>query len=140
MPRIIIAPDKVYELTKERYTIGRDPDNDIVIHSRWVSRHHAYLERLEDGAYRIVDGSEEGAPSANGYYSNVPQTADESHEVQRFPKKLTPVGDGQYQSPDKPLANGLLPEVRQVRNQKPHRLINGASIIFGNGAELTYFD
>ena len=42
-----------YTLTQDRITIGRAPDNDIVIDSKIVSRHHAYLERTAEG-YRFV--------------------------------------------------------------------------------------
>ncbi len=40
-------------LTKARVTIGRAEDNDIIIPSRVVSRHHAYLQRV-DGGYMFV--------------------------------------------------------------------------------------
>ena len=40
---------KIYTLTNPRVTIGRLEDNEIVIDSRIVSRHHAYLERVQDG-------------------------------------------------------------------------------------------
>jgi ABC-type multidrug transport system ATPase subunit/pSer/pThr/pTyr-binding forkhead associated (FHA) protein len=37
-----------YSLSKTRVTIGRAEDNEIVIESRIVSRHHAYLDRVQD--------------------------------------------------------------------------------------------
>ncbi|HUV27494.1 MAG TPA: FHA domain-containing protein [Anaerolineales bacterium] len=40
---------KTYTLTNPRVTIGRLKDNEIVIDSRIVSRHHAYLDRVQDG-------------------------------------------------------------------------------------------
>ncbi len=43
----------VYTLTKDLVTVGRADDNDIVISSKIVSRHHARLERA-DGGYQIV--------------------------------------------------------------------------------------
>src|SRR5579859_821615 len=36
-------------------TIGRYPDNTVVLTHPLVSRHHAQLELLNSGAYRIVD-------------------------------------------------------------------------------------
>lgn len=42
-----------YTLTREAYTLGRAPDNDIVINSQIVSRHHARIERV-DGSYRLA--------------------------------------------------------------------------------------
>ncbi|NIM93573.1 MAG: FHA domain-containing protein [Anaerolineales bacterium] len=44
---------RTYKLTKGTITLGRSPDNDIVIDSQIVSRHHARLERSVDG-YRLV--------------------------------------------------------------------------------------
>ena len=40
-------------LDKDRITIGRSEDNDIVIPSPVISRQHAYLERVGDG-YRLI--------------------------------------------------------------------------------------
>lgn len=44
---------QAYKLTQETLTIGRAEDNDIVISSKIVSRHHARLERVE-GGYQFV--------------------------------------------------------------------------------------
>ncbi|HIE57803.1 MAG TPA: FHA domain-containing protein [Anaerolineales bacterium] len=44
---------KRYPLTKDRITLGRAADNDIVVDSKIVSRYHATLERVE-GGYRFV--------------------------------------------------------------------------------------
>lgn len=46
-------PPQSYTLERQRITIGRAEDNDIVLPSPIVSRHHAYLER-SDGGYRLV--------------------------------------------------------------------------------------
>jgi ABC transport system ATP-binding/permease protein len=51
----------VYTLTKDILTIGRAEDNDIVIGSKIVSRHHAQLQRRGDG-YEIVQSPEAGNP------------------------------------------------------------------------------
>jgi ABC transport system ATP-binding/permease protein len=55
-------PPQNYTLTKEQVTIGRAPDNDIVIDSKIVSRHHARLERLRDGGYQLVPFPDAGNP------------------------------------------------------------------------------
>ena len=47
-------PPQTHTLRQERLTIGRAEDNDIVLPSRIVSRHHAYLEATGDGGYRLV--------------------------------------------------------------------------------------
>jgi ABC transport system ATP-binding/permease protein len=52
---------KTYSLVKTRVTIGRLEDNEIVIDSRIVSRHHAVLERLQDG-YLLTVIPEAGNP------------------------------------------------------------------------------
>lgn len=58
-----------------KYTIGRDVNNNIQLHSRFVSRQHAVLLRVPGSApgkylYRIVDGDLSGKPSVNGVIIN----------------------------------------------------------------------
>lgn len=58
-----------------KYTIGRDVNNNIQLHSRFVSRQHAILLRVPGSApgkylYRIVDGDLSGKPSVNGVIIN----------------------------------------------------------------------
>jgi ABC-type multidrug transport system ATPase subunit len=48
-------------LDKDRIHIGRAEDNDIVVPSRIVSRHHAVLERI-DGGYQISPDPQAGNP------------------------------------------------------------------------------
>ncbi len=53
-------------------TIGRAPDNQIVLNDGRASRHHAYI-KFNDGAYLLVDGVIEGAQvkrSANKVFVN----------------------------------------------------------------------
>ncbi len=49
-PELIVtiagSPEQRYPLTTEIITVGRSDDNDIVIQSQIVSRHHAHLERF----------------------------------------------------------------------------------------------
>jgi len=57
------------------YSIGRDPTNSIVLHSRLVSRQHAILLRVttpETASYsfRIIDGDLQGKRSTNGLIIN----------------------------------------------------------------------
>ncbi|MCI0394192.1 MAG: FHA domain-containing protein [Chloroflexi bacterium] len=54
-------PLLTYTLTKDRVTIGRAEDNDIVVNSKIVSRHHARLERVGDG-YQLVPFPDAGNP------------------------------------------------------------------------------
>ncbi|MEU6956103.1 FHA domain-containing protein [Streptomyces sp. NPDC045714] len=54
-------PTTVRPLPAKTVRIGRDPGNDLVIDDLVVSRHHAELRALADGAYEIVDlGSHNG--------------------------------------------------------------------------------
>lgn len=46
-------PQQTFTLKRQRITIGRAEDNDIILPSPIVSRHHAYLER-SNGGYRLV--------------------------------------------------------------------------------------
>jgi tetratricopeptide (TPR) repeat protein len=61
-------------LDRDCYTIGRDPKCDICLHSQYVSRQHAVLNRITrpDGTvlYQIVNGSLDGKPSTNGILVN----------------------------------------------------------------------
>jgi hypothetical protein len=64
MPRLIIRSAEsgpvTHELTEESITIGRAPDNMIVLEDASVSGHHAQLQRSGD-VYRIKDlGSTNG--------------------------------------------------------------------------------
>ncbi|MEN9229662.1 MAG: FHA domain-containing protein [Thermostichus sp. DG02_5_bins_236] len=61
-------------LNAATYSIGRDPNSAIVIHSSAVSRQHALLLRLPQKArqytYRLLDGNIEGKRSTNGIMVN----------------------------------------------------------------------
>jgi ABC-type multidrug transport system ATPase subunit/predicted component of type VI protein secretion system len=58
-PQLIVSvagtEPQTYELTKSTITLGRSPDNDIVIGSKIVSRHHARLEGAYGGYQFVVD-------------------------------------------------------------------------------------
>jgi ABC-type multidrug transport system ATPase subunit/pSer/pThr/pTyr-binding forkhead associated (FHA) protein len=79
-PQLIVAIAgqalMTYALSKTRVTIGRSEDNEIVIDSRIVSRHHAYLDRLQDG-YLLTVMPEAGNPVL---FDGRPLTA--SHKLQ----------------------------------------------------------
>ena len=74
---LIIEDDKgrrEYTLEESVYSLGRDPQCDIRIHSMFISRHHATLVRQirDDGScvYKVVDGNVQGKQSANGLLVN----------------------------------------------------------------------
>ena len=68
MPEILVKfEDKVIEkfiTEKKRITIGRTPDNDIVLDNRGVSRRHAQIE-FGDNQAVIIDNE-----SLNGTFVN----------------------------------------------------------------------
>lgn len=55
---------RAYALTNDRYSIGRDPESDIVIDQREVSRRHADVIRMAS-EYVVAD-----CGSANGVFVN----------------------------------------------------------------------
>jgi pSer/pThr/pTyr-binding forkhead associated (FHA) protein len=75
MPEIIVKfEDKVIEkfiTEKKRITIGRTPDNDIVLDNRGVSRRHAQIEFSENQAV-IIDNE-----SLNGTFVNSRRVSEE---------------------------------------------------------------
>jgi pSer/pThr/pTyr-binding forkhead associated (FHA) protein len=75
MPEIIVKfEDKVIEkfiTEKKRITIGRTPDNDIVLDNRGVSRRHAQIEFNENQAL-IIDNE-----SLNGTFVNSRRVSEE---------------------------------------------------------------
>src|SRR5690606_40257096 len=68
MPRFILSLDgqilAEYNMTKERYTVGRLPDNDIRIDNAAVSGHHSLLINI------LNDSFLEDLNSTNGTYVN----------------------------------------------------------------------
>jgi diguanylate cyclase (GGDEF)-like protein len=66
---------KTFYLERPTYSLGRHSENDIVIDSQRVSRHHATLLRRTDVktnhySYWILDGDLQGNRSRNGIYVN----------------------------------------------------------------------
>ncbi len=63
---VVTTPEwnREFPLKKDSVTLGREPDNDIIIGADVVSRHHAVLEKRESG-YLIKDlGSTNGINEA----------------------------------------------------------------------------
>jgi len=62
------------QLTADKYTIGRESDNTVRLHSDFVSRYHAILLKVHysnrPDTYRIIDGSTSGKISKNGIVLN----------------------------------------------------------------------
>ncbi len=68
MARLMLSLDgqvlAEYNMTKERYTIGRLPDNDVRIDNGAVSGHHALVINILDDSFL------EDLNSTNGTYVN----------------------------------------------------------------------
>jgi hypothetical protein len=64
MPKLIIS-DVTYELVDEAITIGRGPDNTIVVNDPSISTHHAHL-LLEGDTYRLKDLDSTNGTRVNG--------------------------------------------------------------------------
>jgi ABC-type multidrug transport system ATPase subunit len=56
----------VHEVRRDVVHIGRDDDNDVVVHDLLVSRHHAELRRGAGGALTIVDLHSHNGTFVNG--------------------------------------------------------------------------
>jgi len=87
----IVPEIRPIPLGAPQISIGRHPDNDLVLNHQQVSGHHARLERMPNG-YRIVD-----LGSTNGVYVNarrIPnhQMLNPNDEVRIGPFKLTYTG------------------------------------------------
>ncbi|MBD2102003.1 EAL domain-containing protein [Leptolyngbya sp. FACHB-261] len=66
---------QIISLEESTYSIGRDPSNSIVLHSKEVSRQHATLLRLTNPktthySFRIIDSNLQGKRSTNGLFVN----------------------------------------------------------------------
>ena len=64
MPKLVIG-GLVHELTDNMVTVGRAPDNTIVLYDPSVSGHHAQLERSGD-SYRLKDLDSTNGTRVNG--------------------------------------------------------------------------
>lgn len=70
-----------WALTQSQLLIGRDPDCDIVIADRQVSRHHALLKRVADG-YVVEDLGSKNGTHLNGVALHGPQPLQDGDLIQ----------------------------------------------------------
>jgi len=149
MPEIIVKfEDKVIEkfiTEKKRVSIGRTPDNDIVLDNRGVSRRHAQIEFSDDQAI-IIDNE-----SLNGTFVNSSRITEEvlKDKDAIIIGKFTMVYNSVAEKAANPFeADGTM--VLQTRKQREllakdekNRSItadSGASVLLGeNGAEFEQF-
>ncbi len=57
---------------KNAWSMGRHPGNTIALADRWVSRHHAEVQRLETGDYYLVDLASGNGSFVNGQRVTMP--------------------------------------------------------------------
>lgn len=149
MPEIIVKfEDKVIEkfiTEKKRVSIGRTPDNDIVIDNRGVSRRHAQIEFSEDQAV-IIDNE-----SLNGTFVNSARITEEvlSDNDKIIIGKFTLI----YHAVPEKNSNPFEADGTMVLNTKKQRELlakdernkaitadSGASVLLGeNGADFDQF-
>jgi DNA-binding response OmpR family regulator len=73
-----------WTLVKPETTIGRWPDNDVVVDDRWVSRYHAQIRREED-RYLIQDRDSRNGTFVNGQRVVEPRILADGDVVQVTP-------------------------------------------------------
>ncbi len=72
---------------RSRWTIGREEQSTIQIPGRWISREHAYIERLETGDWHLVDLGSRNGSFVNGRRVTVPAILRDGDEI-RFGETL----------------------------------------------------
>jgi pSer/pThr/pTyr-binding forkhead associated (FHA) protein len=122
MPKLIIS-GVPYELVDEAITIGRGPDNTIVVNDPSISTHHAQL-LLEHDTYRLTDLDSTNGTRVNG--KPVTET------VLRFDDRIRfGAAEARYESAEvggsKPLPKpeGIKAQFREGGAELPH--LTGAS-------------
>ena len=107
MPKLIIS-GVTYELVDMAITIGRGPDNTIVVNDPSISTHHAQL-LLEGDAYRLKDLDSTNGTRVNG--KPVTETVLHFDDRIRFG-----VAEARYESSE---ATGLkpLPNLEEINTQ-----------------------
>jgi len=64
----VFADEKLvdqFDVTSESISIGRNPDNDLVLNSKGVSKHHAVIEKKGPNYFLIDSGSSNGTYIGN---------------------------------------------------------------------------
>lgn len=84
-PRLVLLggtePAHQISLSQDLVSIGRSPENDIVIDDRLVSRHHAQIER-ERGQYLISDRGSRNGTFVDGQRISEPHVLRDGDEIQ----------------------------------------------------------
>ena len=103
-----------WPLDAKETTIGRWPDNNVVIDDRWVSRHHARIVRR--GLHYVVEdlGSKNGT-FVNGQRLTDPQELEDGDRIQVAPKYEFTFVDAEATAPVRPAGPRLRLDAAQRR-------------------------
>jgi pSer/pThr/pTyr-binding forkhead associated (FHA) protein len=77
MPGVLREPTSKVRIQSKVMTIGRRPDNDIVVHDLGVSKQHAELRVSPTGTYSIIDLGSHNGTFVNGSRVNQAQLKDD---------------------------------------------------------------
>lgn len=81
---VIRSTSETYEfpLVNDVYwTVGRSKDNNILIPNPWISRSHAFIQKLENGAFYLIDLGSRNGTFVNGRRVNVPTILNHLDEI-----------------------------------------------------------
>jgi FHA domain len=100
-PYVLMDKDYIYPLKVGLNTVGRMPDNDVVIHDPYISRRHfAILVHAGDGC-EVHDFASKNGTLVNGCRINGPTRLNSGDEIQMCNQRLvfvskpaSPVGPG----------------------------------------------
>lgn len=94
------------------WTVGRSDDNNLVLPDRWISRNHAMLQGIDNGAFYLIDLGSRNGTFVNGRRVSVPvilqngdlitfgQTEISFSSPQSRPILVSPTAEGQSPEPD----------------------------------------
>lgn len=103
-----------WTLEAKEITIGRWPDNDVIIADRWVSRHHARIMR-RGLRYVIEDMDSKNGTFVNGQRLREPLELEDGDRIQVAPKYQFTFVDAEATAPVRPAGPGLRLDTAQRR-------------------------
>jgi len=115
---LTIHPDRntSYSIPLDRgtcWTIGRDPENVILLGDQWMSRNHALLQRMETGEFYIIDLGSRNGTFVNHRRVNVPTAMRHGDWITfgqtnlQFHEPLQPIDSSPAHASDEPVTTVL---------------------------------
>lgn len=100
MPTVVLSlkgkPMGRFRVASTRTTIGRGPDNDLVLHNLGISRHHATLI-AQDGGFVIQDeGSQNGLFVDGRAVKSAPVTEGTTVQMGKYTLRLIDADDNEH--------------------------------------------